>query len=181
MQQTGQCHVISGTDVAILIEQKFGYEKQRDALGSGGRVLNPSQDHVHDIVGQFVVSTGDKHLLAEHTITAICGKLRSGAQVAEGGTLAGFSQGHGAAETAGEHRREETLLQRSTGEALHQIAGPDGEKRIAGRCSVGSIEIGHAATQYDLGQLKTAVFVVVVGDEEPCCGEGVPGKLSLWY
>ncbi|MNE96231.1 hypothetical protein D3C80_1944040 [compost metagenome] len=51
MQQPGQRHVIAGRDVAILIEQEFGYEKQRDALGSGWRALDPGQDHVHDIVG----------------------------------------------------------------------------------------------------------------------------------
>ncbi|MCY1398820.1 hypothetical protein D9M71_138620 [compost metagenome] len=101
---------------------------------------------MHDIVGQFVVSAGDEHLLAEHPISAICGKPRTGTQVAERRTLARLGQGHGAAEAAGEHRREEALLQLSAGEALHQIAGADAEKRIAGCCRVGSTEIGHAAT-----------------------------------
>ncbi|MNY44021.1 hypothetical protein D3C86_1790130 [compost metagenome] len=100
-----------------------------------------------------MVTAGDEHLLPEHPVSAIDHGPGAGAQVAQGRTLAGFGQGHGAAETPLQHRREEALSQLGAGKTLHQIGGTDAEEGIRDCSDIGRIEIRHAGTQQHFRQL----------------------------
>ncbi|MNZ96295.1 hypothetical protein D3C78_1154840 [compost metagenome] len=179
MQQAGQGHVVALATLTVAVDQVLGHQKQRDATGTGRSAFDPRQHHVHDVVGQLVVTTGNEHLLPEQAVAAVVGRAGEGAQIAKGRALARFGQGHGAAETAIEHRRQKALAQGVAGKALDQVGSADGQERVGHGGDIGGIEISHAGAQDDFRQLQAAVVGIMVGGEETGLGEGVPGNLGF--
>ena len=75
--------VIALTERAVGVEQKLGYQKERNALCSRRRVGEPRQNHMNDVVGEIVLAIGDEDLLSGDAVTAVRRALGLGAQRAE--------------------------------------------------------------------------------------------------
>ncbi|MNP70635.1 hypothetical protein D3C76_1668930 [compost metagenome] len=93
----GQC--------AVVIAQQLGYQEQRDTLGTGRGVRQPSQYQVHDIFGQVMLTAGDEDLGAAYRVAAI--RLRLGTSTDDAQVSSGmrFGQAHGACPLTAVHPR----------------------------------------------------------------------------
>ena len=64
-------HVIARAERAVLIDQEFRRDKQRDAARAGWRVGQTGEHEMNDVVAHVVFAVGDEDLLAENPIGAV--------------------------------------------------------------------------------------------------------------
>ena len=88
--------VVALTGRAVGVEQEFGHEKERNALGSRWGVGQPRQHQMDDVVGEIVLAVGDEDLLSGDAIAAVGYALGLGAQRADVGAGLRLGQLHGA-------------------------------------------------------------------------------------
>ena len=101
-----RAHVVALAERAVGVEQKLRHEEQRNAARSGGRVGQPRQHEMHDVVGHVVLAVGDEDLLPGQAIAAVAGALGPGAQRADVGARLRLGQLHGAGPFAGHELRQ---------------------------------------------------------------------------
>ena len=69
---------------AVVIDQEFRHQEQRNAARAGRRIGQPRQHEMDDVVGEIVLAIGDEDLLAEDAVGAVAGRLGAGAQARRG-------------------------------------------------------------------------------------------------
>ena len=106
-----RAHVVALAERAVGIEQEFRHQEQRHAARSGGRVGQPRQHEMHDVVGHVVLAIGDEDLLPGEAIAAVAGALGLGAQRADVGAGLRLGHLHGAGPFAGDELRQIGALQ----------------------------------------------------------------------
>ena len=78
-------HVVKAAKRAVLVDEHLGHQEQRDALVAGGRVRQPRQNEMDDVVGKIVLAVGNEDLLPGDAIAAVVRAHRLGAQRADVG------------------------------------------------------------------------------------------------
>ena len=127
-------HVVAGPERAVLVDEELRHDEERDALGAGGRIGQPCEHEMHDVVGQVVLAVGDEDLAAGEPIGAVAGGLGARAQRADVGAGLRLGELHGAGPLAGHELRQVGLLEvlRSVAhqrlDARHGQRGPDAER-----------------------------------------------------
>ena len=99
-----------GGRLAVVVEQEFGHDKQRDTFDTGRRIRQTRQHQMNDILGHLVITPGDKDLGATDAIgVAIrysfgfyCRQIRTGVR---------FGQVHGAGPLARDQFRQVGVFQ----------------------------------------------------------------------
>ena len=97
-----RARVVARAERAVGIEQEFGHEEERDALGAGRRIGQPRQHQMDDVVGEVVLAIGDEDLLPGDAIAAVGRALGPGAQRADVGAGLRLGELHGAHPFAGD-------------------------------------------------------------------------------
>ena len=95
-----------------------------------GRALDAGQHHVHDVLGQVVITRRDPALGPGDRVDVALDVTRARAGSAHIGAGVGLRQAHGPGVAAVEHRRQEALAVLVEGEVLHQVGGAVREPRI---------------------------------------------------
>ena len=103
--------VVARAERAVGIDQEFRNQEQRNALGAGGRIGQPREHEMHDVVGHVVVAIGDEDLGAVDAIAAVGGALGAAAQRADVGAGLRLGELHGAGPFAGDQLFQIDLLQ----------------------------------------------------------------------
>ncbi len=110
----------------------LGYQEQRNALGAGGRIGQPRQNQVHDVVGQVVLAGRNEDLLAGDPVAAVGLRFGPRAQQAQIGAAMRLGQAHGAG-PVGRHQLgqiDRLLLGRAVGPQA--LVGALGQSRVHG-------------------------------------------------
>ena len=103
--------VVARAERAVGVDQEFRHQEQRDALGARGRIGQPRQHEMHDVVGHVVIAIGDEDLRALDAIAAVGRALGAGAQRADIGARLRLGELHGAGPFAGHQLCQIDLLQ----------------------------------------------------------------------
>ncbi len=134
----GAAHVVALAQRAVVVDEEFRHQEQRDATRAGGRVRQAGQDKMHDVVGEVLLAIGDEDLLAEDAVSAVAHRFGAGAQRVEVGAGLRLGQVHRAHPLAGNELRQIRLLQLAVGvlfqclDGTHRQRRPDGEGHGAG-------------------------------------------------
>ena len=75
-----RAHVVALARRAVVLEQEFRHQEQRDAARAGRRIGQPRQHEMDDVVGQIVLAIGDEDLLAHDAIGPVAGAFGARAQ-----------------------------------------------------------------------------------------------------
>ena len=113
--------VVARAERAVVVDQELRHQEQRDALVAGGRVGQPCQHEVDDVVGEVVLAVGDEDLLPGDLVGAVVCAHRLGAQRADIGAGLRLGQLHGAHPFAGHQLAEIDAL---------ELVGAVGGKRL---------------------------------------------------
>jgi hypothetical protein len=102
--------VVALAERTVVVHEELRHDEQRDPLVPGGRVGQPGQDQVDDVVGQLVLAEGDVDLLAGDPVGAVV--LRDGLGGDRADVRAGLRLGevHRPGPLAGDHLRQVGLL-----------------------------------------------------------------------
>ncbi|MNI78620.1 hypothetical protein D3C73_1350090 [compost metagenome] len=103
MQEAGERDIIASTEAAIGIGHVLWNKEHRYALGSSRGTLDPRQYHVHDVLSQLMVATGDEHFLARNSVASIVVWARRCPDVSQCRALTWFRKRHRTAEAAVHH------------------------------------------------------------------------------
>ena len=145
--EAGAEDIVAGADPAVVIDQEFRHQEERDAAGSRWRVGQPRQHHVDDVVGQVVLAIGDEDLLARDAVGAVAGRLGAGPDGVEVGAGLRLGQVHRAHPFAGDELAQVFLLQRLGSVLFQRLDRAHGERRPDGkghRAGVPHVEGGDA-------------------------------------
>ena len=88
---------------AVLVDQEFGDDEQRDALHIVGRAGDLGEDEVDDVLGEVVLARGDEDLGAADLVAAVGLRLGLGLEQAEIGAAMRLGQVHRAGPFARDH------------------------------------------------------------------------------
>ena len=67
----GADHVVALAERAVVVDEIFGHQKQRDAARARRRIGQAGEHEMHDVVRHLVVAVGDEDLGAEDAIGAV--------------------------------------------------------------------------------------------------------------
>ena len=102
-------HVVARARAAVVVEQELRYQEQRDALHAGGRVGQPREHEVHDVLGHVVLTVRDEDLLAVEAVAAGAVGLGAGADESQVRPGLRLGQVHGAGPAAFDQVRQVAL------------------------------------------------------------------------
>ncbi|MNS46734.1 hypothetical protein D3C72_792430 [compost metagenome] len=173
VEQPGQQHVIALAEAAVIVDQELGHDEQRNALHPGRCVRQLGQHHVHDVFRQRMIATGDEDLVALEAISAVGRRFRAGTNIRQRRARVGFGQGHGAEETAVDHRLQEAAFLLIGAEAFDQVRRAHGQERIRRRSRVGRLKVREAGLGQQRRKLHAASVETARGVEEAGFEEGV--------
>ena len=131
---------VAGTERAVGVDQELRHHEQRDALGAGRRVRQPSQHQVDDVLGQIVFTGRDEDLVAGELVGAVALRFGPGAQHAEVGAAVRFGQAHGAGPVAAGELGQVGLLLRIGTVRMQRLVGAVRQARVHGPGLVGRVE-----------------------------------------
>jgi hypothetical protein len=98
-------HVVALAQRAIRVDQKLGYDEQRDALDAFRSVRGAGQHQMNGVLRHVVLAPGDEDFLAEDPVM-IAFRHGAGAHRRQIGTGLRFRQIHGAGPFAADHLRQ---------------------------------------------------------------------------
>ena len=167
VEQARQGHLVALTQAAIVIYQKLGHDKQRNALDAFGCPLDARQHQVHDVLVDLVITAGDKNLVAGNSVTAIFHGYRRSGEIREPRTRTGFGHRHGAGESAAAHGFDPCFLLLVGTVGVDQVGISVGQADIAHGGTARSAQVGAGHRRYQGGQLHPAQFIVRTGECQP--------------
>jgi len=114
-------HIIGFSQRTIRVYPNLGNQENGDALCSGRISFNPGKNRMDDILGQIMITSGDKTLCTGNGIGAVRISFSGGFQGAYIGTGSRFRQAHRTAPGAVEHFIEIDGLQFFRAELFHKL------------------------------------------------------------
>ena len=148
--------VVARPERAVGVGQEFRDDEERDALGAGGRIGQPREHEMHDVVGEVVLAVGDEDLLPGDAVAAVGGALGAGAQRADVGARLRLGELHGAHPLAGDEFGEIRALERFAPVRGERIDAGHGEQRAEPERHRGRIPHLDAGGVDGLGELLPA-------------------------
>ena len=129
--------VVARADRAVVVHQELRHQEQRNPARARGRIGQPRQHEMHDVVGHVVLAIGDEDLRPLQAIGSVGRAVGAGAQRADVAAGAGLGELHGAGPFARHEFRQIDLLQlvravrieRLDGRERQQRAEPEGDVR----------------------------------------------------
>ena len=150
--------------VAGPVRQHLRHEEQRDAARAGGRVGQPGQDEVDDVVGEVVLAVGDVDLVAGDPVGAVARRHGPGAQQGEVGARLRLGQVHGGGPRARDQLLEVARLQVVGAVGGERLDAALGQERAEAEGEVGTVpHLGAGG----LDQLRQALAAVIGLGREP--------------
>ncbi len=131
--------VVAGAERAIRIDREFGHQEQREAARAGGRVRQPRQHQVDDVVGEIMLPVGDEDLLPADPIGAVARALGLGAQGADVGAGLRLGELHGAHPFAGDELGQIGALERVAAVVRQRLDARHGQHRADAEGHVGRV------------------------------------------
>ncbi|MCY1413494.1 hypothetical protein D9M71_289270 [compost metagenome] len=81
VEQASQDHVVALAQGAVVVDQELGHDEQRNPFHPGRCVRQLGQHHVHDVLRQRMVATGNEDLVALDAVGAVGGRFSTGADI----------------------------------------------------------------------------------------------------
>ena len=124
---------------AIGIDHELGHQEQRDTLGTRRRIGQFGQHQVNDVLGQIMLTTGNKDLGTGHRVAAIGLRHRLGTNDPQIGTTVRLGQTHGARPGTGIQVRQVSLLEFFTAVGVQRQTATSGQRRVQGKTVIGAV------------------------------------------
>ena len=93
-------------EAAVVAGEELRHQEQADAARAGGRVGQPREHEMHDVLGQVVLAGGDEDLGAGDPVAAVRRRLGAGADQAEIGAALRLGEAHRAGPAAVDELRQ---------------------------------------------------------------------------
>ena len=105
----GADHLVGLAERAVVVHDELRHDEERNALGSFGRVRQPRENEMNDVLGHVVLAEGDEDLLAgEPVLVAVGHRFR--AHLREVRTGLRLGETHRARPLSGDEIGNESLL-----------------------------------------------------------------------
>ena len=150
---SGAAQVVAGS-----VRQHLRHEEERDAAGARGRILEPGQHEVADVVGKIVLAVGDVDLGPGDPVAAVALSFRTRAQGGEVRARLRLGQVHGRGPLARDELCEVALLQFVGAVGGQRLDAAGGEQRAEAEGEVRPVPHLGAGGGDEVGQALAAMF-----------------------
>ena len=130
-------HVVARAQRTICVDQKFGHDKQADALDAFGRASHPCQHQMDDVLGHVVLTPGDVDLGAKHFVAAVRLRLGTGSHCRKVRAGLRLGQVHGAGPLATDQFFQVNGFELVRAGSQQRLNGAVSQQRAQGKTHVG--------------------------------------------